>query len=166
MSDKETNEIEPQACPVHPDRQTYLKCAECDRPICEKCMVQTPVGMKCPECARHRGRIVGHAKPIYFVRAAAAGTGAAIVGGIVMGILRSIVPFGMIILAFLAGIGMGEVVSRAARRQTGLYFQIIAGVTAALMFFFAGYFDLLRPNPIGWVIGLLGTYLAIAKLSD
>ena len=166
VNDEEDSTTEPQFCPVHPDRETYLRCAECNRPICDKCMVQTPVGTKCPDCARHRGRTAGRAQPIYYIRAAATGMGAAAVGGFVLGLLRSTVPFGMIILAFLAGIGMGEVVSRAARRQTGRNFQIIAGIAAALMFFLAGYFDFFRPNPIGWVIGLLGTYLAVAKLSD
>ena len=166
INDEENNTIESQFCPVHPDRETYLRCAECNRPICDKCMVQTPVGTKCPDCARHRGRTTGQAKPIYIIRAAAAGAGAAVFGGFVLALLRSTLPVGMIILAFLAGIGMGEIVSRAARRQTGRNFQIIAGVAAALMFFLAGYFNFFRPNLIGWVIGLLGTYLAVAKLSD
>lgn len=41
-------------CYRHPDRETGVSCANCDRPICPDCMTVTPVGMRCPECARDR----------------------------------------------------------------------------------------------------------------
>ena len=31
--------------------QTNLSCSRCGNPICPKCMVYTPVGSKCPDCA-------------------------------------------------------------------------------------------------------------------
>jgi membrane associated rhomboid family serine protease len=45
------------ACYRHPDRETNVSCASCDRPICPDCMTVTPVGMRCPECARERTRV-------------------------------------------------------------------------------------------------------------
>jgi membrane associated rhomboid family serine protease len=42
---------EPMTCYRHPGRETYLSCSNCLRPICTDCMVQTAVGIKCPECA-------------------------------------------------------------------------------------------------------------------
>jgi membrane associated rhomboid family serine protease len=41
-------------CYRHPDRETGVSCSNCDRPICPDCMTATPVGMRCPECARDR----------------------------------------------------------------------------------------------------------------
>ena len=38
-------------CYRHPDRSTYLRCSNCDRPICIECTNEAPVGQKCPECA-------------------------------------------------------------------------------------------------------------------
>ena len=38
-------------CYRHPDRETGLSCAHCDRPICTDCMVHAAVGVRCPECA-------------------------------------------------------------------------------------------------------------------
>ena len=35
-----------------PDRETNVACSNCGRPICPDCMTSTPVGMRCPECAR------------------------------------------------------------------------------------------------------------------
>lgn len=45
------------ACYRHPGRETNVSCASCDRPICPDCMTVTPVGMRCPECARERTRV-------------------------------------------------------------------------------------------------------------
>jgi len=41
-------------CYRHPDRETGVSCSSCGRPICPDCMTATPVGMRCPECARER----------------------------------------------------------------------------------------------------------------
>ncbi len=45
-------------CYRHPDRETGVSCSSCGRPICPDCMTPTPVGMRCPECARQRTRVV------------------------------------------------------------------------------------------------------------
>jgi len=43
-------------CYRHPQRETYLSCSECGRPICPDCSHDAPVGQKCPECVRAAGR--------------------------------------------------------------------------------------------------------------
>jgi len=37
-------------CYRHPDRETYIRCTRCERPICPDCMVSASVGFQCPEC--------------------------------------------------------------------------------------------------------------------
>ncbi len=44
-------------CYRHPDRETGVSCSSCGRPICPDCMTATPVGMRCPECARQRTKV-------------------------------------------------------------------------------------------------------------
>ena len=44
-------------CYRHPNRETGVACSSCGRPICPDCMTPTPVGMRCPECARDRTRV-------------------------------------------------------------------------------------------------------------
>ncbi|HEU4980018.1 MAG TPA: rhomboid family intramembrane serine protease [Solirubrobacterales bacterium] len=46
-----------QTCYRHPDRETGVSCSNCGRPICPECMTSTPVGMRCPECARERTKV-------------------------------------------------------------------------------------------------------------
>ena len=41
-------------CYRHPDRQTYVRCARCQRYICPDCMRSAAVGHQCVECV-HRG---------------------------------------------------------------------------------------------------------------
>ena len=41
-----------EVCYRHPNRETGVRCSNCERPICPDCMTSTPVGMRCPECAR------------------------------------------------------------------------------------------------------------------
>ncbi|MGP3967820.1 rhomboid family intramembrane serine protease [Streptomyces sp. 6N223] len=38
------------SCYRHPDQETGIRCARCDRPICPACMIAAPVGYQCPEC--------------------------------------------------------------------------------------------------------------------
>lgn len=37
-------------CYRHPDRETYISCQRCDRPICPDCMRDAAVGFQCPSC--------------------------------------------------------------------------------------------------------------------
>jgi membrane associated rhomboid family serine protease len=46
-----------QTCYRHPDRETGVSCSNCGRPICPECMTSTPVGMRCPECARQTTKV-------------------------------------------------------------------------------------------------------------
>src|ERR687887_2894162 len=44
-------------CYRHPSRETGVSCSSCGRPICPDCMTPTPVGMRCPECAKQRTKV-------------------------------------------------------------------------------------------------------------
>jgi membrane associated rhomboid family serine protease len=52
-------------CYRHPDRETFVKCQRCGRPICGECQTLAPVGVHCPECVREaRGSAASSARPI------------------------------------------------------------------------------------------------------
>jgi membrane associated rhomboid family serine protease len=61
-----------QTCYRHPNRETAVSCSNCGRPICPDCMTPSPVGMRCPECAQQRTRVVrGVGETSLFARAPA-----------------------------------------------------------------------------------------------
>jgi hypothetical protein len=82
-------------------------------------MVYTPVGIKCPECARLPRSALVRLKPERSARAIAA----ALIGGAAMGlgilILQGVGLFFALILGWLIGIGMGELVLWASGRFRG-----------------------------------------------
>jgi membrane associated rhomboid family serine protease len=61
-------------CYRHPNRETFVSCSECGRPICAECMTPAPVGQRCPE---HSGKPQGTKRISAGVRRGAfEGTGA------------------------------------------------------------------------------------------
>jgi hypothetical protein len=121
-----------QSCVNHPDTETRLSCSACEAPICVRCIRQSPVGQKCPTCARvpRSARAVG--KPLHYVRAVAAGVAAALAGAVVLGLLLAQIRFGALILSGLVGFGVGRAVSWGAHRQSQQPFPAIA-ITCSLL---------------------------------
>lgn len=55
----------PPTCYRHPDRETYVRCTRCDRPICPDCMREAAVGHQCVECVREGQRSVRAPRTIF-----------------------------------------------------------------------------------------------------
>src|SRR5438067_13018478 len=69
-------------CARHPNVETELRCGKCDTPICPRCMVQTPVGARCRDCANLRRPVLYTVSPLLLARAAGAALGLAVVIGL------------------------------------------------------------------------------------
>lgn len=130
-------------CYKHPDRETALTCGNCGRPICTRCVVQHPVGIRCQECGQPTRIPTLDVTPSYYSRAIAAAAGisiAGIIGLIILAILLRQTPLGLVggylFWGALAGIGylMGRGVSLAVNRKRGLGLQWVAGIATGATF--------------------------------
>src|SRR3712207_4986511 len=126
---------EAMCCYRHPDRETRISCATCGRPICTECMVQTEVGIKCPDDARlPRGARAGVMKGDQVAKTFLAGIVVALVGALIVYFVLPQIGFGRLILSALAGYGAGTLIHRAGGRNGGPLAMAISGVAVATAF--------------------------------
>jgi len=123
-------------CAAHPRVETNLKCGKCGKPICPRCLVQTPVGVRCPECARLYKLPTYRVSTLYYLRAAGTALGMALVSGVIWGVINQFIPFFYFNLLIGAGVGYvtGEVVSLAVNRKRGRGLAAVAGTGVAISY--------------------------------
>jgi membrane associated rhomboid family serine protease len=52
-------------CYRHRDRETYIRCQRCGKPICPDCMHDAAVGFQCPDCVHEGRRTTRQARTTY-----------------------------------------------------------------------------------------------------
>ena len=116
-------------CAAHPNIETELACSRCGKAICPRCMVHTPVGARCRECANVRRIPTYNIGAETFVRAG----GAALVTGVAIGVAWWwFSPYTLLYIFFGVPVGLaigyaiGESVSLSTNRKIGPPLQAIA----------------------------------------
>ena len=124
-------------CARHPQTETVLRCGRCETPICPRCLVQTPVGARCRDCANVRRLPTVDVKPIFLLRGAAAALGAGIGVGFVWAFTLGGLGLGFfaIFLGLAIGWAVGEAVSLSTnrKRSTALAACAVVGVIVAYL---------------------------------
>lgn len=115
-------------CSYHPDVRTGLRCSRCGKPICPKCGVRTPVGMRCPDCAGVRGLPTYRTDSSTLLKAAIGGFIVAILVGTLLGYL----PDWNFYLTLALGFGVAEIMARLSNQKRGLDLQIAGWLAVAL----------------------------------
>ena len=52
-------------CYRHPDRETWIRCQRCEKPICPDCMRDAAVGFHCPDCVKQASKGSRQNKAMY-----------------------------------------------------------------------------------------------------
>lgn len=121
-------------CARHPDVETPLRCGRCETPICPRCLVQTPVGARCRDCAGVKRIPTYNLSPTYLLRGLAAAVGSGALIGYVWGYFLGISGFGF--FGFFIGLAMGwafsEAIGLATNRRMGAPLAMM-GVLAAVI---------------------------------
>ncbi len=110
-------------CARHPKEETAITCASCGTPICPRCMVTTPVGMKCPDCGRSKNSMLYRIRPERLVLASIT----ALIAGVVAAIIGRL-GFFVIFLSFPYGYFAGSIILKASGMKRGPKLEILAGV--------------------------------------
>lgn len=161
-------------CATHPEVETNLRCGKCGKPICPKCLVQTPVGARCRDCAHLQKLPTFHVTTRYYLRAIGAAVGMAFACGAAWWAISAVMLFIYLNFLLAAGFGyaIGEVIGRSVNRKRGRGLAIIAGASVVLSYVISVF----PPWGLGfwWFSGLslalsllavaLGVYIAVTRV--
>ncbi|MBA7677280.1 hypothetical protein ES703_85532 [subsurface metagenome] len=152
-------------CATHPEVETNLRCGKCGKLICPKCLVQTPVGARCPDCAKLHKLPTYRISTKYYLIAIGTGLGMAIACGAIWGLIESLVHFLYLSLLLAPGIGyaIGEVVSLSVNRKHGTGLAIVGGAAVVISYLVSLLFSILFHW--GLFFGLFNIILALVALA-
>ena len=161
-------------CATHPSVETELTCSRCGKPICPRCLIQTPVGARCRECANVRRIPMYNIGGLTLARAAGSALGGGISVGIAWWLFNPLtsVFFGAIV-GFVAGFAVGEIVSLGTNRKAGPALQAVAvgGVVLAYLMrvallFLTGVWAMrdLRADLFGLIALGIASFIAAGRL--
>ena len=153
-------------CARHPKVETALSCGRCGTPICPRCAVSGPVGMRCPDCASLRSSHQYQINPWRFALSVALGLAAGTVVGFILQAISGFFMFFILFVGPAIGGAMGEVLLRASGRKRGLKLEILAGasvvVGAAFSELISGAWHHLLHDPLRLVLYLVAVGLTAA----
>jgi hypothetical protein len=173
----EAEVIKTRPCANHPQVETVVSCGRCDKPLCPRCMIYTPVGVRCRDCAQLRRLPQYTLTPRVYARVLP--TAAAL--ALICGFLLSLVPRLSLLAGVVVGVVVGEVLRRVSGYKQGRVLQVIAGATVVVGILSSNVFLVVRTFGMdhlgdGLTIGLaqvpafsilgilVGIYLAVRRL--
>ncbi|MPM63654.1 hypothetical protein SDC9_110535 [bioreactor metagenome] len=126
----------PLHCYKHPQRETYLRCNNCNQPICTSCAVLTPTGYRCKDCVRGQQKKFDTTRWWDYPLTAIV---AAVLAYLSYTLLQfiSFLGYFTLILAPLIGAGIAEAVRFVVRRRRSKALPWVAGggVVAGMLVF-------------------------------
>lgn len=147
-------------CKRHPDEETRLSCSNCGDPICPRCLVDTPVGQKCPACARQARSARVRGKPRQYVKGVGVGLLASVGVAVGLWFLMASVGFLTWIGSGFGGYGIARSVRWGAEGNAASPFRIMSHALAVLVVAAAWWFSfgVLVPRGLGIITYIAAVY--------
>ena len=176
-----SSEIYEYRCTRHKEIGTNLRCGRCGDLICPKCLIQSPVGSRCPECSKIGQPNILKASKFELFKVLIAGILLSIIGGVLLGIISRILwatpigyQFGSILTAItlsLFGVLIGEIIRRIGKYKIDRRIKVVAGLTIfgiyIIGFIFGnllGVYSVLFTNIVTFIGVAFGIYIAMNRL--
>ena len=120
-------------CYVHPNRETSLRCNNCDRPICAACAIRTPTGYRCRECVKGQLKTFDTSEWYDYITGFLVAALLSAVASFLVTLIGRIGFFGWLIIAFGAptaavAIAEGVRLVTGRRRSRPLFITVAVGV--------------------------------------
>lgn len=162
-------------CANHPTVETALRCNRCDKPICIRCAVRTPVGYRCKACVGQQQAVFFTGKPVDYALAGVVSLVLGLIAGLLIAALGS--WWFSLILGPVLGGAIAEAVRFVVRKRRSRYLWLATAaglVVGALPVVLIGLFGLLlltgvtgrsaqdAPLAIGFDLLAVGLYLGLA----
>src|SRR5262249_7780632 len=131
--------VESTYCETHPAVATWMRCNKCNRRICLKCAVQTPVGYRCKQCVRAQQDVYFNAKEHDSMMAFAVSFVSAAIVAPIAGIMGSSLYFYGFYAAFIAGPGAGMILAQVVRWAVGrrrsryMCYFVVTGIVLGIL---------------------------------
>lgn len=109
------HEPPPLYCYRHSDRETWVRCGRCDQPICTRCAMQGPVGLRCRTCGKPSRDALASLNTSQLSIGLLVATGL----GAVVGYFGAQFGFLMIVVGFFAGTIIAEALDRTIGIKRG-----------------------------------------------
>ena len=120
-------------CKRHPEVETSVSCGRCGDPICPRCMIHAPVGVRCPDCGKSRPAPTFDVSTPFLLRGIGAGLAVALGGGLAVSFISNHfannVPFLAALLVAALGLRRGRVhQSSPPTASVGIRLRVVAVV--------------------------------------
>jgi len=120
-------------CYVHPNRETSLRCNNCNRPICASCAIRTPTGYRCRECVRGQQKTFDTSEWYDYLTGFSVSAMLSAIAAFLVTFVGGIGFFGWFLIAAgapTAGVAIAEGVRAVTRRRRSraLFMTVVAGV--------------------------------------
>jgi hypothetical protein len=122
-------------CYVHPDRETALRCNNCDRPICAACAVHTPTGYRCRECVKGQQKVFNTSAWYDYVTGFIVAVLLSAIASFLVTFIGRIGFFGWFLIAAgapTAGVAIAESVRLVTRRRRSRQLFLMVAVAVVL----------------------------------